>query len=162
MLNTCCSNVDAGLDSVRELDVNETIVPSNSNSCVSALDFGTTEEVALIATGNEDENIEGAKIVGSYESVLKMMYDKHAMKDHKLVGNVICLDSFDGAEHMRSRKKRVSLISFSSQLFSKDTIKKGCTTSSSGNILTWQQFLAEEKASTIFPAVRTTYEEKKS
>ena len=88
------------------------------------------------------------------------MAAKFDRNDQRLLGDVICLDSFDGAEHSRSNKKRVSLISFSSQLFSKTTLAMGSSTSSSFNIFTWQQVMSEEKESTIFPAVKSVFQEK--
>ena len=81
--------------------------------------------------------------------------------DVPLSGNIMMLDSFDGARHVETKKKTVSLISFSSQLCGQSTIDKTISTSSSFNILTWQQTKCDESRETVFPAVRDVYQEKK-
>jgi hypothetical protein len=73
---------------------------------------------------------------------------------------VIVLDSYDGAEHSTTAGKRKNVISFSSQLFCKETVASGETTAGSFNILTWQQVMGEEKASVLFPVLVPIFEEK--
>eukprot|EP00957_Ditylum_brightwellii_P128996 9840558-Ditylum_brightwellii.AAC.1 len=73
---------------------------------------------------------------------------------------VIVLDSYDGAEHSTTSGKRKNVISFSSQLFCKETIASGATTAGSFNILTWQQVMGEEKVSVLFPVLTPIFEEK--
>ena len=115
-------------------DINSVIVPHVNEIATPKVCLDFTEEVALFKTGHAGTIIEGAKVEGNYEKVIMTMAKKHARNDRKLVGDVICLDCFDGAEHTRSNKRRVSLISFSSQLFDKNTIGNGSSTSASFNI----------------------------
>ena len=57
-----------------------------------------------------------------------------------LQGKVIVLDSYDGAEHQkRTHKKKTSILSFSSQMFSAETLAAGASPEESFNILTWQK-----------------------
>ena len=71
------------------------------------------------------------------------------------------LDSFYDARHVETKKKTLSLISFSSQLYRQSTHNKNISTRSSFNILTWQQMKCDESRETVFPAVRAIYQEKK-
>jgi len=74
---------------------------------------------------------------------------------------ILIIDSFDGAEHKKTEKKKISFISFSSQLTTKLWIESGTQTpGSSLDILTWQQLNASEKRSTVFPAIRQLYKDK--
>ena len=63
-------------------------------------DLNINEENALLATGHAGETIDGGKIEGSYTSVIKMMGEKHMSQNRELHGDVICLDSYDVAEHI--------------------------------------------------------------
>ena len=78
-----------------------------------------------------------------------------------LSGSVIIMNSCDGAEHRKTQSKKVSIVSFSSQLISKNSIKLGMSPASSHNILTWQQMLGSETSHNLFPILRPIYERKK-
>ena len=69
------------------------------------------------------------------------------------------IDSFDGAEHKRTTKGRIGIISFNSQMLCKSLISK-ISPSGSTNILTWQQIVGEEKLSTLLPALKDAYQTK--
>ena len=98
------------------------------------------EDTALRSTGDSGEILTGGKMVGSYLSYIATMALNHNDKGRSIPENsdVIVIDSFDGAEHSKSNKKRTSLITFSSQLFTPQMINLGkVTCGSSLNILTW-------------------------
>ena len=141
------------IDSVQECSINERSVTTVQQN---------DEDLALIATGNAKLNcIEGAKVEGNVTSWLKLMAEKHKRMGRDVSGDIICLDSYDGAEHMRSNKRRINVVSFSSQLFSKSAIVNNkCSTGKSIEIFTWQQIMAEETHSTMLPAVTSVFTER--
>jgi hypothetical protein len=105
----------------------------------------------------DDKKIVGAKIDGTYKDYIMLLKTKHERKGRKVEDSTqaIILDSFDGAEHLRSKKDITSVISFSSVLFAPNWINdKTVSPSSSLNMLTWQQLLGHESLSTIMPAVK--------
>ena len=69
-------------------------------------------------------NIQGARLKGDYSNVIEKLKKKLKDTDVPLSGNIMMLDSFDGARHVETKKKTVSLISFSSQLCGQSTIEK--------------------------------------
>lgn len=71
------------------------------------------------------------------------------------------MDSFDGAEHCSSGRRRTSIVSFSSQIFSTKTVEEGASTSESFNILIWQQMICSENSENIFPVIDSIYEHKR-
>ena len=70
------------------------------------------------------------------------------------------MDCFDGAEHVKTKKKNISFISFSTVMTCKSTIESGQSTSTSFGILTWMQLKCAEKREYMFPILRTLYKEK--
>ena len=125
-----------------------------------------TEEDAAVSEAQRDDNkIEGAKIAGGYREVALLLKKKKEKNEtERLTDNnekCLIIDSFDGAEHKKTDKKKISFISFSSQLTTKLRIESGTQTpGSSLDILTWQQLNASEKHSTVFPAIRQLYKDK--
>ena len=88
---------------------------------------------------SEKDKLDGAVIEGEYEDYVRMLEEKHegAGRNIDNDSDVFVLDSFDGAEHLRSKKKITSVISFSSSLTSGAWINgKDVTAGSSLNILT--------------------------
>ena len=123
-------------------------------------------EVALrnISERSEKDKLDGAVIEGEYEDYVRMLEEKHegAGRNIDNESDVFVLDSFDGAEHLRSKKKITSVISFSSSLTSGAWINgKDVTAGSSLNILTWQQIRGKESIHTMIPAVENYFHEKK-
>ena len=108
-----------------------------------------------------DNQMERARLVGKYEDVIKKLKEK-ASKIVQLTSDdkLIAINSFDGAEHIKTKKKKISLISFSTQLTTKKLIEAGCTTSSSSGILTWMQLRSDEKREVLFPMLCDLYKEK--
>jgi hypothetical protein len=115
----------------------------------------------------EVNNIEGAvdvlpaaKIDGTYSDYFDHMSKKFERKGHAMSGNIIVLDSYDGAEHSTTPGKRCNVVSYSSQVFNGSTVAAGFSTGQSLNILTWQQVQGEEKAPNVFAAVEDIFEQK--
>ena len=108
-----------------ELNVEPLPQLNTGNKKISLLSVGSemgaeiSEDTALMSTGDGGEILKGGKIAGSYASYISMMVSKHCDKDRSILqgSDVIVIDSFDGAEHSKSNKKRTSLITFSLQLF---------------------------------------------
>ena len=84
-------------------------------SVASEIGAEIDDDKALMSTGDGGEILTGGKMVGSYLSYIAMMASKHNDKGRSIPENsdVIVIDSFDGAEHSKSNKKRNSLITFS-------------------------------------------------
>ena len=106
--------------------------------------------------------IEGAKIEGKYIDYLNLMIKKHQSNERQVKGEVIVIDSYDGAEHYTSNATKASITSYNSQIFAKSMQhdEEEISTAESFNILTWQQILADEKLENIIPVVESIYEEK--
>ena len=124
-------------------------------------------EVALRRLSQQKELI-GAKIDGGYAEYMNLMIKKHMDKGRMNIdgndgGQILVIDSIDGAEHRKSKTDITSIISFSSMMFVSDMIQaKEVTAGSSLNILTWQQVRGTETLHTMMPAVKEYFEEKKA
>ena len=112
------------------------------------------------AIESSDENLPSSKIYGTYTDFVNMMLEKHRDKAIDIVGNAAVLDSYDGAIHSNSDKERCNVVSFSSQLFSNSAVAGGASTASSKNILTWQQFVGEEKFCNLLPLLIPVFQKK--
>ena len=99
---------------------------------------------------------------GMYDDYIMLMAKKYHEQDNTNSYKImIIMDRYDGAEHRNTKDKRTSIISFSSQMFGKDTIVSGVSTANSLNILTWQQMQGDEKAKYVFPAIKPIFQTKK-
>ena len=162
-----------GLPSYNKLVMSRPNISSISFDLLRREGEGEETTPAIIDTGNEEldltlalrmtsqnansNQIHGAKIDGSYSDYIKLMKTKHQRKGRKVEDNnqAIVLDSFDGAEHLKSKKEITSVISFSSVLFTpRWIIEKAVLAASSLNMLTWQQLRGHESLSTMMPAVK--------
>ena len=127
----------------------------------TASDIKTEEEALVLLSdklSNQDGNLEivGAKLSGSLNNFVDLMVSKvmrSALK-HKVDvidgEDLILLNSFDGAEAIKTKKKITSVISFSSSIITSSTIQnKVLQAGSSSNILTWQQVIAKEDLPTM-------------
>ena len=111
--------------------------------------------MAAIKEGQrEDEKIEGARLVGRYKDVIYKLKKKFADNNIPLTGKMLMIDCFDGAEHIKTSKKKISFISFNTVMTSKSVVESGQTTSSSFGIVTWMQVSAQEKREVMFPVLR--------
>ena len=86
----------------------------------------------------EENMIEGARIEGGYTNVIDRLRQKFIDANIELTGKVMFMDCFDGAEHVKTKKKNVSLISFNTVMTCKSAIKAGKSRSTSFGILTVQ------------------------
>ena len=138
-------------------------IPLSSTTCPVYNNENEELESALIATSKPQE-LKGAMIQGGFKTCIELLKEKH-QKQGRIISTdnkPIVIDSFDGAEHLRSKKKITSVISFSSSLLTGNWInKKLVTAGSSLNILTWQQLNCTESFSTIMPSVKDYYKDKK-
>ena len=114
------------------------------------------EEIRKSKDSNKEDDVMVARIDGSFEDYVKMMTDKYSNMKIELDNNRIVIDSYDGAEHKKTTKGKVGLVSFNSQLLSPSSITK-CSPASSLNILTWQQLVGEEKLNLLIPALKGIY-----
>ena len=89
------------------------------------------------------------------------MVEKHRRKKRKFGETALLLTTFDCAlMNERNCKTGMSVVSFSSQLFSHQ-MTNSISTAISGKKLKWQQLLCDETPETILPAVQQHYVEKK-
>jgi hypothetical protein len=80
------------------------------------------------------------------------MAKKHEVEQHPIKDGteVLLLNSFDGAEAIRSKDNVSSVISFSSQIFTASQIQeKEIKAGSSFNMFTWLQVLGKESISVM-------------
>lgn len=128
-------------------------------------DGNMEEEVALQHFSNhENSDIIGARIDGDYSDYVAMMKEKTVDQfgQEATEGELIVMDSIDGAEHLKSNKRVTSVISYSSMLYSSELIQsKQIRAGSSRNILTWQQVSAKETLDTLVPSLKKCLETKR-
>lgn len=117
------------------------------------------EQINDSQSPTKNSDILAARIEDSYEEYVNMMENKIKNNNVPLDGTRIIIDSFDGAEHKRTTKGRIGIISFNSQMLCKSSISK-ISPAGSTNILTWQQIVGEEKLSTLLPALKDAYQTK--
>ena len=122
-----------GFDEKAEKNVDENATAessANSQQIMHAILTAQDEDAALYLEGlkgNHDQ-IEGERLEGNCNDIITKLAKEYET-NIPLHGEVMVLDSFDGARHM-------SLISFSSQVCGKSTLSNNSFTSSSFNILT--------------------------
>ena len=157
----------------------ETIVPLQTLSATSfvgdiesgSMELGDAFDM-LVASNNDC--LKACKIDGCYDDYIYMMAKKLNNRN-KLVAtdnnenrlihndsNIIVIDSYDGAQHRKTAKNRTNIISFSSQMITKESIKAGYSTSVSRNILTWQQMIGQESSANLMPVLNSVYERKEA
>ena len=80
---------------------------------------------------------------------------------------VMIIDSIDGAEHIKSKKKITSVISYSTSMMDPNWlslggvgVKEGVTACSSLNILTWMQLRGKETTESMLPSVEEYFSSK--
>lgn len=93
----------------------------------------------------EDNMIEGVWIEGSNTNVIDRLRQNFIDVNIELTGKLMVMDCFVGVEHVKTKKKKLSLISFKTVMTCKSVIKAGKSTSTSFGILTWMQIKASEK-----------------
>ena len=166
--------VDVGLGvQDNDIDINDTIwtptqhalsVPDATIGVTSFIgqDVSMTHCMEQIKLARSTDKIQGARIKGSFEDYVKLMIADHEKKGRKFgSGKIVVFDSYDGAEHSKTDKKKTSVISFSSKMLSQATIRDGNSAGKSFDILTWQQMKCDEKASTMFPICERVFKERR-
>ena len=112
----------------------------------------------------DSDTIRGAVLEGTYSDHIALIEDKHK-KERRTISNesnVFVIDSIDGAEHLRSKSKVSSVISFSSSLTCPSWLQSGeVSAGSSKHILTWQQLMGQETLCTVVASVTKYLEDKK-
>ena len=81
------------------------------------------------------------------------MIKKHIKRGKEVKGNIMVINSSDGAVHSFTNTKEARIVSCSSQLFHQDYFAHGIRSSSSSNILTWMNSLTDETTATDFPHI---------
>ena len=137
---------DVGLD-VDDADIDATILGAESGiPIVGSANLGPTDFIgqdksiedcmeemkASRATGE----INGAKISGKYEDYVNILLKQYDDRGIEVGKNAIVLDSYDGAEHHKTDKKRTNVISYSSKIVSDNILREGVTAGQSLDILT--------------------------
>ena len=102
-----------------------------------------------------------AKFKGTFEDHCTKCIDKFEKKGIELKEDLVIIDSYDGAEHVRNSSGRSNVISYNSQVISKDIIDAGYSPAGSFGILTWCQTLCEETFENIIPVCRSIFREKR-
>ena len=116
--------------------------------------------------GEKNQNVAwGAKLEGSFKDSITMLFNQHKnnMKTICEEDQLIVLSSFDGAEAIKTHKKKSSVISFSSSMLTTKLIQsKEIKAGASSNILTWLQVLGKEELPLIKAATEIYYQERNS
>ena len=153
-----------GMDLIAEIEYDDVYHPDTDPIQVKTNEDETELQVALRRCSTEQVTMDATIISGKYNKWIELLEEKHKKSGRILKPDekVIVLDSIDGAEHLRSRKKITSVISFSTSILTAKWLnKKEVSAGSSLNILTWQQMRGSESLYTIMPAVKDYFESRK-
>ena len=129
----------------------------STTSFVGKTDVTVEEAITKIYESSTEKSVPSARISGDFEDYVMLLAQRYHKRNIKMTGNFMVLNSYDGAEHLKTEKKRTNIISFSSKLLGASVIKCGVTAGGSRNILTWQQVKGEEKANVVVPALESQY-----
>jgi hypothetical protein len=136
---------------------------SNDNTPVE-IDVNTDDDTLMRLVQSSDDVVKGAKIEGGYSDYYNILQRKHKNLGRQIEKDEECfvIDSIDGAEHLKSKKKITSVISFSSFFCAPSWINNDIISAGSSlNILTWQQLQAAESNETMMHAVKDYLQSKK-
>ena len=142
---------------------NDDLVEETEMPSVIPLNESASLDSALIHISNNQEKVSGSMLNGGYSKYIELIETKHKSHGRHINTNeeTIILDSFDGAEHLKSSKKITSVISFSTTLYSPSWIRNEIISAGSSlNILTWQQLVGTESSSLILPAVKPYFNQR--
>ena len=90
-----------------------------------------------------------------------MMIEKHLKRGREVKGNIMVIDSSDGAVHSSTYTKDSEIVSYISQLYLPNYINNGASTSINNNILTWMNSLTNKRMETIYPLIIPILEQQK-
>ena len=108
----------------------------NTTSFVGENTVTVEEAIEKIKESQPAKPVPGARIDGEFEDYVMMLGQRYHKRKVTMKGNLMILNSYDGAEHLKTEKTRTSIISFSSKLIGASIIKCGVTAGGSRNILT--------------------------
>ena len=132
---------------------------------VSLDNLSEEEEIQrALKEASENGNKYMSRIKGGYQEYINLLEEKHKKKGRliKRGDQVFVIDSIDGAQHIQSKKKIASVISYSTLICNPVWLnERHVTVGSSLNILTWQQVTANENYDTMMATVQHYFEEKK-
>ena len=161
--DTNSSYIMQQLDDEYEATVSEDTVQELSD--LSIVSNGNVDDLVQFSTSSSNQvSIQGSKLKGKYSDYIDLIKSKHKSHGRVITSeeNKIVIDSFDGAEHLRSKKNITNIISFSTSLHCPSWILEGkVSAGSSLNILTWQQIMASENHTTIMCAVQSYFQQRK-
>ena len=100
-----------------------------------------------------------AKIEQGYEHYLKLMLNKFVLRRWKVRGNMLVIDSYNGAVHSSTNTKDSGIVSYSILLLHPDYFAHRVSSASSSCILTWINLLTGESWETLFPLLILIYTE---
>ena len=93
-----------------DLLIPNTICSITSTETMNDQHMSIQDAFDLCMPNNTDDYVvNAARIDGSYDNYLKIMQKKHKDKKRELLGNIIVIDSYDGAEHHRRQNKKTVL-----------------------------------------------------
>ena len=102
---------------------------------------------------NKERLYLAAKIEKGYIHYISMMIEKHVKIGREVKGNIMVINSSDGAIYSSTNTKEAGNVSCSSQTFHQDYFAHGISPSSSSNMLTWMNSLTDETMATVFPLI---------
>ena len=129
------------------------------------------DDALLLSSRAEDANGKayGSKLEGSLKDYVDVMMNKLENKfnddDYKIKDGedeLIMINSFDGAEAIKTEKKVSSVISYSSQVLVPSLVQsKQLRPASSFNILTWMQILGKEELKLLLSSTSNFLKERR-
>ena len=78
------------------------------------------------------------------------MIDKFVQRGWKVKGNMLVIDSYDGAVYLSTNTQDSSILFYSTLLFHPDYFSHGVSSTSSACILTWMNLSTGESWKTLF------------
>ena len=130
--------------------------------------FEDTDAALQLFSHRDDLRIIGSKLSGGMQQWIDVMVQKYIDNGIMKVGDevnedLILINSFDGAESIRTEKELKGVISFSSQIYVPSAVNsQRLAVGSSFNILTWMQVIAKEALEVIQPCMKRFLEERKA
>ena len=100
-----------------------------------------------------------AKIEQGFENYLQRMIETFLLRGWEVKGNMLVIDSYDGAVHSSTNTRDSGIVSYSTLLFHPDYFSHGVSSASSSCILTWMNSLTGESRETLFPLLIPIYKQ---
>ena len=94
-----------------------------------------------------------AKFEKGYAPFISMMLEKRIKRGREVEGNIMMINSSDGAVHSSTNTKQAGIVSYSSKTFHQDYFQRCVSSSSSSNTLTWMYSLTDETMTTVLSLI---------